>query len=107
MTCVDRSRVATIVVVEESAAVLELVEQALRDRGDRVLATRNAFEALEVFSRLHVDLFVLGVADHGSDGLERDVRSLQPDVRIISIGAKPVSLTELVAAVAVAVTALS
>jgi hypothetical protein len=39
---------ATLVVVQESGAVLELIEQALRDDGDIDLATRGPFEAVEV-----------------------------------------------------------
>jgi CheY-like chemotaxis protein len=47
------------VIVEESAAVQELVEQALRESGNRVLVTQNALEVLDVASRLRIDLLVI------------------------------------------------
>src|SRR6266516_23587 len=48
----------TVILVHEHAGVLELVEAALRDRGTRVHATLDPFEALEVVRRLKVDLLV-------------------------------------------------
>ena len=102
MSCgVDGNRAATIVVVQESAAVLELIEQALRARGDRVLTTSNPLEALEVIRRVHVDLLILGAADRDTaHGVARDLRTIQSELRVIYIGPKPVSLSELTEAVA-------
>jgi DNA-binding response OmpR family regulator len=52
---------ATIVVLEESAAVQDLVDQALRESGDRVLISKNPIEALELANRLRIDLLVADV----------------------------------------------
>jgi CheY-like chemotaxis protein len=49
---------ATIVVLEENAAAQDLIEQALRDSGDRVLITNNPLEALGLSRRLRIDLIV-------------------------------------------------
>src|SRR5438874_2101538 len=45
---------ATILVLEANAAVLELIDQMLRESGHRVLSTNNGLEAVEVLRRVHV-----------------------------------------------------
>ena len=49
---------ATIVVLEESAAAQELIDQTLRQSGDRVLISNNPVEALELANRVQIDLIV-------------------------------------------------
>jgi len=49
---------ATIVVLEENAAAQELIDQALRKSGDRVLISNSAVEALGLTSRVRIDLIV-------------------------------------------------
>jgi CheY-like chemotaxis protein len=49
---------ATIVVLEENAAAQELIDQTLRKSGDRVLISNNPLEALELASRVRIDLLV-------------------------------------------------
>jgi DNA-binding response OmpR family regulator len=75
------TRGSTIVIVEESAAVQELVEQALRESGDRVLVTQNALEVLDVARRLRIDLLVIDIDSQA--GLVEEVRESQPDVRVL------------------------
>jgi DNA-binding response OmpR family regulator len=72
---------ATIVIVEPSAAVQELVEQALRETGDRVLVTQNPLEVLEVVRRVRVDLLVTDIDSR--PGLVEQVRTTQPEVRVL------------------------
>jgi PleD family two-component response regulator len=87
---------ATIVIVHESAAVLELIEQALRDRGHLVFATRKPFEAFDVIRRVQVDLVILEDAERDvQQGLGRDLRSIQPRLAVIYLGREPVSLNRL------------
>jgi DNA-binding response OmpR family regulator len=74
-------RHSTIVIVEESAAVQELVEQALRESGDRVLVTRNALEVLDVARRVRIDLLVIDI--DSQPGLVEEIRELQPDLRVL------------------------
>jgi DNA-binding response OmpR family regulator len=79
--CRVTTRGSTIVIVEESAAVQELVEQALRESGDRVLVTQNALEVLDVAHRVRIDLLVIDI--DAEPGLVEDVRESQPDLRVL------------------------
>jgi DNA-binding response OmpR family regulator len=49
---------ATIVVLEENAAAQELIDQTLRQSGDRVLISNSPAEALGLASRVRIDLIV-------------------------------------------------
>ena len=87
---------ATIVIVHHSPAVLELLDQALRDRGDIVFATRDAFEVVDVVTRVQVDLLILDDPDRDvNEGLTRDLRTIQPSLRVVYLGKEPVSLNRL------------
>lgn len=72
---------STIVIVEPSAAVQELVEQALRETGDRVLVTQNPLEVLEVVRRVRIDLLVTDIDSR--PGLVEQVRTAQPEVQVL------------------------
>jgi CheY-like chemotaxis protein len=91
----------TIVVVHESLAVLELIEQALRGLGHCVLTTSNTLEALDVVRRVTVDLLLLDAADdRAARDLAHDFRTVQPQLRVVYLIAKPLSLCGLTADVA-------
>jgi DNA-binding response OmpR family regulator len=79
---------STIVIVEESAAVQELVEQALRESGDRVLVTQNALEVLDVARRVRIDLLVIDI--DSQPGLVEELRESQPDLRLLYLSDSPV-----------------
>jgi CheY-like chemotaxis protein len=99
---------ATVLVLEASPAVQELVDQGLREAGHRVLATGSSEEALEVVRRVRVDVLVAGMVG-GVEAVVDELRVIQPDVRLLSLpGANgatssPVSLEALVDAVAASV----
>jgi DNA-binding response OmpR family regulator len=77
---------ATILVLEENAAVQELIDQALRESGHRVLTTKNALEALEVVRRVRIDVLVLGVLlEERGQALVGELRSIHAGLRIVSI----------------------
>jgi DNA-binding response OmpR family regulator len=77
---------ATILVLEENAAVQELIDQTLREPGVRVLTTANALEALEVLRRVRIDVLILGcLLEERGHALISEFRSTQPDVRIVHI----------------------
>jgi len=77
---------ATIVVVEQSAGAMELIDQALRETVDRVLITQSPLEALEVADRIQIDLLVTYLADrHLRPTLVDEIRSSQPDLRVLYI----------------------
>jgi CheY-like chemotaxis protein len=92
----------TIVLVHDHRGVLELVETALGDRGARVLATRDPFEALEVVRRLRVDLVVV---DRANRDVVRDLRTLQPVLSALVLDDEPIALVEIEDAVAAALAA--
>jgi CheY-like chemotaxis protein len=85
-------RPATIVVLHEHAGVLEFIETALRDRGARVLATRDSFEALEIVRRLKVDLIVLSRAE---SEVARDLPAFEPGLSAVVLGDEPMWLAEI------------
>jgi DNA-binding response OmpR family regulator len=72
---------STIVVVEESAAVQELVDQALKETGNCVLVTQNPLEVIEVARRVRIDLLVTEL--RAGDELVEQLRSSQSDIRIL------------------------
>jgi DNA-binding NtrC family response regulator len=77
---------ATILVLYENAAVQDLIDQALRESGHRVLSTENALEALEVVRRIRIDVLVAGgLHEERRESLVAELRSVQPDLRIVSI----------------------
>jgi DNA-binding NtrC family response regulator len=76
----------TVLVVEENAAVQELIDQTLRESGHRVLTTRNALEALEVVRRVRIDVLIVGLLlDERGQALVGEFRSIQPGMAIVSI----------------------
>jgi CheY-like chemotaxis protein len=81
----DSAPSATILVLEENAAVQDLIDQALCGSGHRVLTTTNALEALEVVRRVRIDVLVLGLLHGKGQTLVGEFRSIQAGMRIVSI----------------------
>src|SRR5207302_8955762 len=87
---------ATILVVEENAAVQELIDQALRESGHRVLTTKNALEALEVVRRVRIDVMIVGLLfEERGQTLVGEFHSIQPGMRIVSISGPDDDLDEV------------
>lgn len=77
---------ATILVLEESAAIQELIDQALRDCGHRVLSTKNALEALEVVRRVRIDIVVASeVLGSERQTLIDELGWIQPGLQVVTI----------------------
>ena len=77
---------ATILVLEENAAVQELIDQALRESGHRVLTTKNALEALELVRRVRIDVLIVGLLlDERGQTLVGEFDSIQAGMRIVTI----------------------
>jgi DNA-binding response OmpR family regulator len=112
----------TIVVVEESAPVQELLEHALREAGHRVLVTRDPREAFELVRRVRIDALVCDFAiveRQRAPGLIRRLREMQPSLPVLYLADRdpsgeeavedgstlqtPFSLDELQVAVAAAI----
>lgn len=77
---------ATILVLEENAAVQELIEQALQGSGHRILSTQNPLEALEVVRRVRVDVLVAGhlVRDQIHTVVD-ELRAIQPQLGVVTV----------------------
>jgi DNA-binding NtrC family response regulator len=108
---------ATVLVFEENSALQELIDQALRDDGHRVLTTKNSFEALELARRVRIDVLVAGdVLEEGhKDAFVGQLRAVQPELGVVAIRSRgddlpngdpstrlpvPFALDDLLAAVA-------
>jgi DNA-binding response OmpR family regulator len=77
---------ATILVLEENAAVQELIDQALRESGHRVLTTNNALEAVDLLQRIRVDIVVVGdLVDERGQTLLGELHAIQAGLRIVSV----------------------
>jgi DNA-binding NtrC family response regulator len=75
---------ATIVVVEQSAAVQDLLDQVLREAGHRVLITQNPLEVLEIARRVRINLLVTEVfVSEAEPTLAELIRSTQPNLRVL------------------------
>jgi DNA-binding response OmpR family regulator len=102
-----------VVVVGQSLAGLELIDAALRDAGHRVLTTTKPEEVVVLARSIRIDVLI---GDRGDAllALERELRLVQPDVRVVRVCdpdelqlaggngvaiARPVSLHELDASV--------
>jgi DNA-binding NtrC family response regulator len=66
-------------------AVQDLIDQALRESGHRVLTTKNPLEALEVVRRVRIDVLVVGRLPENGQSLFGEFRSIQPGMRIVGI----------------------
>jgi len=114
----------TIVVVEGTAAVQELIDLALREAGHRVLITRNPLEVLELARRVQIDVLVAdaGTLEREGTGLVEKLRRIQPSMAVLYMADRgqadedvanasalpaPFSLGELQEAVAAAVDRLA
>jgi DNA-binding response OmpR family regulator len=77
---------ATVVVVERDSAAQELIDQALRGSGHRVLITRDPQEALKVGRQVRIDVLV-GDAElwREQGSLMEWLRSIQPDMRVVRV----------------------
>lgn len=81
-----RASPATIVVVERESAAQELIDQALRGSGHRVLMTTDPLEALQLGQRVRIDVLVddVELSDQRPTLVER-LRSVQPEMRIVRV----------------------
>jgi len=104
---VSAARQATVLVLEPSAAVQELIDQALRDSGHRVLSTGDSVEVLELARRVRIDVFVVGdLVGNQTEALVSELRASQPWLEVINTGGRdnaPFSLDDLVGGVAASV----
>ena len=70
-----------IMVVEDEVDGRELLSQLLEIAGAQVVSAGSAFEALEIFERVHPDILVadIGLPDEDGYSLLRKVRALSPE----------------------------
>ncbi|HKF02075.1 MAG TPA: response regulator [Candidatus Sulfotelmatobacter sp.] len=89
---------ATILIVEDEAALLELVRQYLQKRNYGVLTAKNGREGVEVF-RQHakkIQLVISDLAMPGMNGLEcmERILALEPRVRFLFMSGFPEQIVE-------------
>jgi two-component system, cell cycle sensor histidine kinase and response regulator CckA len=94
----ENERLATILIVEDEAALRELVQQYLQKKNFEVLAAKDGTEGVEVF-RQHakkIQLVISDLAMPGMDGLECMERILasKPNVRFLFISGFPEQIVE-------------
>ena len=66
----------------------ELIDQALREGGHRVLTTNNALEALELLHRIRIDVVIVGdLLEERGQTLLGELRSAQAGLAVVSISA--------------------
>jgi DNA-binding response OmpR family regulator len=77
---------ATVVVVERDPAAQELIDQALRGSGHRVLITRDPQEALRVGRQVRIDVLVGDAELWREQGSLMDwLRSIQSEMRLVRV----------------------
>lgn len=81
---------ATILVLEKSAASRELIEQTLRESGDRVFVTNNPIEALELARRIGIDLLVSDIQLVGGPekAFLEELRLVQQHFRVVYLNGR-------------------
>ena len=91
---------ATIVVVDDQAAFLDLAEQALVAAGHRVLVSTEPHEVLELAIRIRIDAVVAGrpFLEHSDPALMRKLELAQRGLPILLLNSlrAPLSLDSLV-----------
>ncbi len=77
----------TILIAEDDLDLSESICETLRKEGYRCLAFANPLDALETANRVDIDLLVTDLKMPHIDGIElaRNIKSLQPDSRVIVI----------------------
>ena len=88
-----RVRGETVLILEDEDGVRELTARVLRDRGYEVVLARNGKEALDGLrngvSRPSLLLTDVIIPDMGTDELEWEVHSLEPDLPILYMSGYP------------------
>lgn len=86
----------TVLVLEANTAVLELIDQALRDSGHRVLSTQEALEAVDLMRRIRIDVVVVGdLQGRRRETLLGALRAIQPGLHVVSTRAEDDELDEI------------
>lgn len=86
---------ATVLLIDDSASVLELTSSFLSEGGHRVLAHRSAKTAADRLGDKELDLVITDLYMPDEDGLELigKVRKLRPDLPVIAISGAKADLT--------------
>lgn len=83
------SRMATVLVVDDSEFMRRVIRNILEGGGHRVLEARNASEAVKVFVEQRADIITMDIVMPGTDGIEtvKRLKEVNPRVKIIMISA--------------------
>ena len=77
----------SVLVVDDDEAIRVLLRDILEERGCLVFEAANGKEALAQFGQVRIDLLIIDLIMPEKEGIEtiREVRALQPDVKILAI----------------------
>jgi two-component system cell cycle sensor histidine kinase/response regulator CckA len=93
MPTVDDQSARTILVVEDTQGVRQLIASTLARHGYRVLEAANGLDALSVFDqeagRIDLVLTDMRMPKAGGHRLISHLRSLRPDLKIIAMSGDP------------------
>ena len=75
----------TILFVDDDQPVRAVIAEALSQKGFRVLAAENGYEAMQLLAQEHIDVLLADIVMPGLNGIElaKQAKSLHPDLRII------------------------
>lgn len=82
---------SVVLVVEDEILVRTVVAEYLQDEGFRVIAARNADEAVKALHAFHVDVVFADIVLLGASGIElaRWIRQYKPTVKIVLTSGTP------------------
>ncbi len=76
-----------ILVIDDEKSIRSLLRQLFERQGYKVLVAANGDEGIQTFNENSVDLVIMDLIMPEKDGIEtiRELRSLDPDIKIIAI----------------------
>lgn len=82
---------STVLVVDDDAAVREMMVAALQTKQRDVLTAASGEDALEVVKKTHVDLVLLDLSMPGLNGVEtfRELHAIQPGLPVVIVTGYP------------------
>jgi CheY-like chemotaxis protein len=83
--CRSETVAVTILFVEDETPVRDVVIRMLSEKGFRVLAAADAYDALRLLAAHHVDLLFTDIIMPGMDGVQlaRQAKAIHPTIKVL------------------------